>query len=464
MHWDIRDLESRVARIEKDKKCPSKEVLSALKGYTTTTREKQEELRKYSQTSSLSIVLTILADAGKPSDMKEETHKLALEYLSCKLSIRDRNEIVRVGCHSHPDHLTTMVRSLFTAYEPIIRHFHNAVDLSDTVSDFQAFITDMLKVARIQPPGKDGQTTVPTVGDFVQLLRKHQYSSHKFIHQLCSKGDEVTRWYLEWAKRAASQFRREISAFQDASENQDSADQHSNYEHESPKDAGDLTEPLNQLFAKLPSETRSKVIPILDQTAEFIDEMHKSSLQRLADVLHSTPTNAPAHSAMQKVLSHRLPLSRPGSRPSSRPASPIRPVTPGAQDAQAQMQKSPTSASHKDAADIPHVSSDPGPGAFLARWQNLLDSTSITPLTTHGKPVRASDEAVVERSAVDVDGGKTVEYETTGKTLDAARVKPSVSGGGTERKNVVKKPDVKPVIDALGQDFRKLLADRSLNW
>lgn len=453
-----------MSRIEKDKKCPSKDTLNALKNYTTASREKQEELRKHSQTSSLSIVLTILADAGKPSDMKEETHKLALEYLSCKLSIRDRNEIVRVGCHSHPDHLTTMVRSLFTAYEPIIRHFHNAVDLSDTVSDFQAFITDMLKMARIQPPGKDGQTIVPTVGDFVQLLRKHQYSSHKFIHQLCSKGGEVTRWYLDWAKRAASQFRRETSAFHDAAEDQESTDQHSNYEHESPKDAGDLTEPLNKLFAALPSEKRSKIIPILDQTAEFIDEMHKSSLQRLSHVLHSTPTNAPAQSAVQKVLGHRLPLSRTNSRPSSRPASPVRPSTPGSADAQAQTQKSPTSASHKDASEIPHVTSDPGPGAFLARWQNLLDSTPITPLTTHGKPVRASDEAVVERSAMDVDGGKTVEYETRGKTLDAATVKPSVSGGGTETKNVVKKPDVKLVVDSLGEDFRKLLAERSLNW
>lgn len=425
--------------------------------------EKQDELRKHSQTSSLSIVFTILADAGKPSDMKEETHQLALEYLACKLSIRDRNEIVRVGCHSHPDHLTTMVRSLFTAYEPIIRHFHNAVDLSDTVADFQAFITDMLKVARIQPPGKDGNTIVPSVGDFVQLLRKHQYSSHKFIHQLCSKGKEVTQWYLDWAKQSASQFRRETSAFEDASENPNSDEHDSKYEHESPKDAGDLTEALNSMFGKLPTETRSQILPILDHQGKFIDEMHKSSLHRLSDVLHSTPT-ASSQSVIGKVLSHRLPLSRTSSRPSSRAASPTRPATPGAPDAQAQTQKSPTSASHKNASDIPHVSSEPGPGSFLARWQDLMDSTPITPLTAHGKPVRASDKAVVERSATDVDGGKTVEFASGDKTLDASKVKPNVSGGGTDGKSVIKKPDVKIVVDALGADFRKLLAEKSLNW
>lgn len=333
MHWDIKELESRVSRIEKDKKCPSKDTLTALNSYITAGTDKQDEVRKHSQATSLSIVFTILADAGKPSDMKEETHQLALEYLACKLSIRDRNEIVRVACHSHPDHLTTMVRSLFTAYEPIIRHFHNAVDLSDTVADFQTFVTDMLKMARIQPPGKDGHTNVPTVGDFVQLLRKHQYSSHKFIHQLCNKGSEVTKWYLDWAKRSASQFKRETSAFEDASETPNSNEPHSNYEHESPRDAGDLTEALNSLFGKLPAETRSQILPILDQTGKFIDEMHQSSLHRLSDVLHSAPTGVSSHSSMvHKVvgLSHRLPLSRPSSRPASRTASPTRPATPGA--------------------------------------------------------------------------------------------------------------------------------------
>ena len=220
-------------------------------------------------------------------EMKEKTHKLAMEYLACKLSIRDRNEITRVACHSHPDHLTTMVRSLVTAYEPVIRHFHNAVDLADTVADFQAFITDMLKVAKIQSPGKDGQTVVPTVGDFILLLKKHQYSSHKFIHQLCKNGSEVVKWYLDWAKSAASKFTRD--SFVDASEDQGASGEEY-HAHDQVRDAGDLNEPLAELFKNLPEKTRTKIIPVLDQTGAYIDEMHASSMKRLADVIQSAPT------------------------------------------------------------------------------------------------------------------------------------------------------------------------------
>lgn len=460
LHWDVRDLESRVSKIEKDKLCPTKEVRSALDDYVQANMEKQEELRRHSQTSSNSIVLTILADASKPSDMKDETHKLALEYLACKLSIRDRKEIVRVGCHSRPDHLTVMVRSLVNAYEPIIRQFHDAVDLADTVADFQAFITDMLKVARIQPPSKDGKTIVPTVGDFVQLLKKHQYASHKFIHQLCKNGKEVTKWYLDWAKSAASKFQRE-SSFVDASESQDTKEISSTADAESPRDAGDLTKPLQGLFEALPAETKKSIVSILDEIVLYIDEMHASSTRRLDDVLHSAPTNTNTNSSISKVLSSRLTLSRPGSRASS----PARPATPGSKDVQAQTQNAPSNASHDNSSDVPKVTSDPGPGAYLARWQDLLDSTAITPLTPHGKPHHASDKVIINNSAEDVDGGKTVEFEATQKVIDSQKVKPSVPGGGTQGgKSVIKKPDVRVVIDALGQDFRKLLAERSLYW
>lgn len=133
LNWDVKELENRISKIEKDKAAPSKEVLQALTDYTTFDATKQTEIRQHSQSSNNSIVIMILADAGKPSDMKEDSHKLALDYLSCKLSIRDRTEIVRVSCHNHPDHVTALVRTIVNAYEPVIRHMHNAVDLADTM-------------------------------------------------------------------------------------------------------------------------------------------------------------------------------------------------------------------------------------------------------------------------------------------------------------------------------------------
>lgn len=312
----------------------------------------------------------------------------------------------------------------------------------------------MLKVARIPPPGRDGQAIIPSVGDFIQLLRKHQYSSHKFIHQLCKNGKEVTSWYLDWAKAAASQFQR-TSTFQDAAESHNPEDSSAGVHHDdTSRDAGDLTESLDKLFRALPEDKRTKVTSVLDQTILYIDEMHSSSKNRLADVIKSAPTQTTTNSSFQKLLS----LSRPASRVGSRSSSPVR-------AGNSKETSSPSSASHSNQSQIPTVSSNPGPGAYLARWQDLLDSTPVTPLTAHGKPARATDKAVVEASATDVDGGKTVNLATQNHLPDARKVQPNIPGGGTRsKKEAVKKPDVKLVVDALGDDFRKLLAERSLSW
>lgn len=72
---------------------------------------------------------------------------------------------------------------------------------------------------------------------------------------------------------------------------------------------------------------------------------------------------------------------------------------------------------------VPDAGGEYGPGAYLARWQDLLDCTPITPLGPTG------------RGAV-VDG----------------------------QQRMGARPDVKPVVDALGGGFRELLAERSLYW
>ena len=46
----------------------------------------------------MSIVIAILATSSESSDMSEDTHRLALEYLASILSIRDRKEIIRIFC------------------------------------------------------------------------------------------------------------------------------------------------------------------------------------------------------------------------------------------------------------------------------------------------------------------------------------------------------------------------------
>lgn len=286
------------------------------------------------------------------------------------------------------------------------------MDLSDTVSDFEAFLGDMLKISRIQD-----ENSIPTVGDFVALLKKHQYSCHKFLHQVCKNGKELTGWYLDWAKQAASHFRREI--------NQSDA---------KIRDAGDLTGPLNDLFSKLTTEQQNRIIPILDQQIKYIDEMHASSHKRLEAVLSSPPSKNPT---IAKIIA-----SSANSRASSRSSSPA-PSEKGAQ-------------TPKISSFGP--SSDPGPGAYLSRWQDLLDNTSITPLSPSGKVEKASGKSVIKGSTKDVDGEMFLEVPD-GKT-GAEKVRERVSGEGSASG----KPDVRIVVEAMGQDFRDLLAARGIYW
>jgi hypothetical protein len=303
---------------------------------------------------------------------------------------------------------------MVNAYEPVIRNIHKAVDLSDSVSDFQVFLSDMLKISKIPSPGKDGETAIPTVGDFVQLLKKHQYSCHKFVHQCCKNGKELTGWYLDWIKAAAAQFQQDTTTPDPTTKN-----------------AGHLTSPLNELFFSLSQEQQDSFLPILDAQSKYLDEMHASSKQRLESVLRSPPSKNPA---VAKVLS-----SATNSRPPSRSASPDR------------AGKSTLSPTLTDASGPP---TDPGPGAYLARWQDLLDNTPITPLTASGNVETASSKDVVDGSAKDVNGVKMI----------------SLPDGNPGAKKLVRggkasgKPDVRPVVEALGKDFRTLLGRRSVYW
>lgn len=293
--------------------------------------------------SSTSIVFPILESASIPANMSEITHKLALEYLSIHLSIRDRAEIVRVLCRSSPDHLTTLVRSITTAYEPVIRNFHKAVDLPSTVSDVESFIGDFIKLAKLPPPEKDGKVakqSVPSVGDFVQLLKKHQGSFHKFLHQMCKNGTELLSWYVPWARKAAFQFRRDGAPSESV-----------------PEGAGKLNEPLKEMFRNLPAEQREAIVPILDAQARYLHKLQSVSDKRLEAALKSPPSQNPV---LQKILASSNSIS------SSRDQSP----GPGVQ--------------------IEPVS-DRGPGAYLDRWESLLASTELTPQTLNTRKLKTPD-------------------------------------------------------------------------
>lgn len=453
LSWDIKDLESRASKIERERAKLGKDQLRILKEYTNKPQREQDRIRKDSQRQSLSIVTAILRDSKCSStELTDFHHQQALEYLAIHLSIRDRRQLIQCLCKASPDHLTVSVREVLEAYEPVIRRMHKAVDLASTLSDFEYFLKDLIKLAKIHTD-KVGKSIVPTVGDFVQLLRKHQRAGHVFLHQCCKNDKELTGWYLEWAKQAASHFKRQASNYDD---NDDP--------YLTGKGAGKLTRPLHGIFSSLPEDTQTRIIPILDSHSAFLDKMHAQSSARLASVLKSPPSKNPA---IAKIFANSA-----ASRPPSRSSSPPPQIDP-------RSASTPTlTGPNGDEADatIPEVSSSPGPGAFLARWQALLDATPITPLTQSGPLKAASSPEVVQASAADVDGKKLVQFASQEAKGEKIRVEEPERQDGKKKNTADNDPagiglgarerqkDLKVVIDAMGTQFRQLLAEQSCYW
>ncbi|KAF2721279.1 hypothetical protein K431DRAFT_224735 [Polychaeton citri CBS 116435] len=335
LHWDKAEFKKRAAKIEKlGKDAPPKSVLDELKAWMSRPREEHEECRRQSREQNMSIVAVILSLSScgtAASELTDSQHSKALEYLALHLSIRDRQEIVRVLCHRNPDHLTAAIRVAVDAYTPMIRHVHQAVNLSDTLWDLERFITDMLAMSKpkLEKGARKGEEKPPSVEDYVDLLHRHQDSCHKFLHQVAKNGTEVTRWWQEYIHMAVAQFRmKEKTPDSQAAISKRVED-------------GGARDAIQVAFSDLSQPDQEAIKTELSAQSKYLDDLHAASAARIASVIkrqYSTPY---------------------------------------------------------------------GPGAYLARWQNLLDSTLVTPEKVKG-PVRTGhSRSVKEEARKDADGQKT---------------------------------------------------------
>lgn len=242
--------------------------------------------------------------------------------------MRDRQAIVKVLCQRNPDHLTAMIQDGVAAYTPMIRQVHEAVNLADTAWDFERFVTDMLKMSK--PSGAKGQEKPPCVEDYVDLLHRHQNSSHKFLHQIARNGKEVTSWWRIYVENFVAQFRRQSEAEkgQPAPPTDSAVIDTANKHHK-------IETSLVGTFTSLPEPDQKSITSELDAHIKYLDALHSASASRIAAV-----------------------IKRERSSPF-------------------------------------------GPGAYLARWQNLLDATLITPATAHGPVRRGADKVVREEGRKD---------------------------------------------------------------
>ena len=311
LSWEMRDLRNRSDKIERSNAdaTPPKAVREALRSWANS-RQRQEhiECRRMSRDQQMSIVAVILALSPgglSADDLTEAQHSAAQTFLTLQLSIRDRKEIIRVLCDRNPDHLTAALQEGVAAYTPMIRRVHRAVNLADTMWDFERFVTDLLKTARPWAGGKNDSKT-PAVEDFVDLLHRHQTSCHKFLHQVAKNDKEVLNWWREYVKGVIRHFRSGEAPPSSQSVVPDAVV------------AGGLQKRLEAKFDYLSIEDQENAKSELDAHARYLSELHAASEARIAAVIRRTRT------------------------------------TPF------------------------------GPGAYLARWQDLLDQTPITPATAHG--------------------------------------------------------------------------------
>ncbi|KAI4911247.1 uncharacterized protein J4E92_010302 [Alternaria infectoria] len=352
--WDTSEFQKRATKLESSRNAPDKKVFKALKTYVYSSREKHEAARSQSISESKSIAAVILETSDPPYKIDAETlsehqHSVAMEYLSTYLSIRDREELTKVLCKSNPDVLTSTIRDAVTGMDPVIRAIHNAVDLSGTITDAEAFITDLIKTAKPKKKGTRSRETsksrpsspdpasildqeasdAPTVEDFVQLLKKHAPSMHKFLHQVTKNAPDLAQDYLVYAKRIFSEFRVDERA-KEAEERGEGG-------------AGNMTAPLHSLFETLSKDKQEELKTLLDQHEKHLTTLKSTSQTRLESIM--------------------------------KPAS-----------------------SSQNGKGTTH-----GPGMYLSRWNALLDSTLISPATIHG-PVRKGWEV---KGELDGKGLKT---------------------------------------------------------
>jgi len=257
-------------------------------------------LRNISIKQSKSIITIILESSEPPvsPELQDPEHAHALEYYSTHLSIRDRDQLTKILCRLQPDLLTQAIREVVAAYDPIIRAVHNAVDLSGTLTDLENFLTDMIKMSKPkkqmngEAAQKDSHKShsgeqLPSVEDYVTLLRKHMPSAHRFLHQIAKNGPEVTNLYRTYAKEAAAEFRDPSPPIVE-----DGAKFSGPESTPLEPAAGAMTGPLGALFSTLSDADQTELLSVLDSHSKYLAALKSSSATRMTSIIANKSSTA----------------------------------------------------------------------------------------------------------------------------------------------------------------------------
>ncbi len=476
LSWDASEFRKAAEAIEKAKgpSSPSKAQLAAIKAYLKQPRDEHGDTRKNSLQTAKSIVVVIL-ERSKPDllpSLSETQHAQCLEYLSALLAARDRDEIANALCRQNPDLFTQAIKDAVASFEPMIRSIHQHVDLREHVSAAEGFIAEFIHVSKAKK-GTSGllgslkasasmrdpsETAAPSVEDYVLLLRNNRQLVYNWLHQLASQCPEIRADFCAWAKETIKLFRQSAPPAPSSPPSPHTP---------RPGAAGSLSAPLQDLFASLPPETRSRILPTISAHATYLSALETLSLARMQHILDNMPESLPTTTATTITTSASTPTTptltpSSASTPTTSYFSPAfwsgrstpRATTPTPQQQQQQQQQQQRLSEERGRSFA-------GPGMYLSRWQHLLDDTLVGPaeLAPGLSTVRTGREVkgLVAR-------GKTGSSSGSGP----GGGKEGVGGGGWDpaalaRVGEAEEPglvDVGGVVEALREGFWRLVQGR----
>lgn len=207
---------------------------------------------------------SILHVSGKET-LAEDQCEVASRYLSMCLAISDREKLIHIFCRSQPDLLTATIKSLVTAYEPIIRALHRAADLSDILSDLQTFLSELITLSTWNSEERDAKP--PTVEEYYRLLEEHVPNLHKFLHQACRNSTGLKAWYQAYTMDALSAYQRIRGKSGEESS------------------AGDLTQFLETLMDTLSDKDKRSSIEELKHHRDHLSSLREISVSRFDTVV-----------------------------------------------------------------------------------------------------------------------------------------------------------------------------------
>ncbi|KAM4062145.1 PX-associated domain-containing protein [Hirsutella rhossiliensis] len=268
LSWDAGDFRKSADKVEraKERERPSDEVLRALRDHVARAeRAEHEAVRAASAKKSQSIIVAILeASSVDAASLTETQHAQCLEYYSALLSVRDRDSITAALCREPPDLLTQAVKDAVAAYDPMIRSVHARVDLKEHLDALQGFIDELIKASK-PSRGLDGKEKLPTVDDYVKLLRKNRGLLYRWVHAIATKAPDVWSWFRDWANASVVKFRQA----------------------ETPTGVSAMEARLDHLFVSLDPRAQRPVLDALDAHAAYLSALSDLSLSRLQALVDS---------------------------------------------------------------------------------------------------------------------------------------------------------------------------------